>query len=45
MTDKRTLVHVTKGGVTEEYASEIADVLKNKYILEVDVLNLKESVS
>ncbi|MFB0504512.1 MAG: hypothetical protein ACETWE_11815 [Candidatus Bathyarchaeia archaeon] len=31
MMGRRTLVHVTEGGVTEEYAPEIADVSKNKH--------------
>lgn len=39
----RTLVaYETKGGATEESARRIADVLRSKYQLEVDLVNLKK---
>jgi menaquinone-dependent protoporphyrinogen IX oxidase len=46
MASNKTLIaYVTKGGVTEEAASVIADVLRNKYGLEVDLVNLKKNPS
>lgn len=43
---KKTLIaYVTKGGVTEEAASVIADVLRDKYGFEVDLINLKKNPS
>jgi len=46
MTGDRTLVaYVTKGGVTEEAASVISSVLRDKYGLVVDVVNLRENFS
>ena len=45
MADKRTLIApFTKGGVTEEYASEIANVLREKYGFDVDIVDLKKRV-
>jgi menaquinone-dependent protoporphyrinogen IX oxidase len=39
----RTLIaYQTKGGVTEESARKIADILRSKYQLEVDLVDLKE---
>jgi menaquinone-dependent protoporphyrinogen IX oxidase len=43
--DKTLLAYVTKGGVTEESARVIADVLRDKYGLEVDLINLKKTSS
>jgi menaquinone-dependent protoporphyrinogen oxidase len=44
LTGKRTIVaYATKGGVTEESASVIANVLRDKYGLEVDVIDLKKN--
>lgn len=44
MTRNKTLIaYVTKGGVTEEAASEIATVLRDKYELEVDLVNLRKT--
>jgi len=43
---ERTLIaYVTKGGVTEEATSIIANVLRDKYKLEVDIINLKKNPS
>jgi menaquinone-dependent protoporphyrinogen IX oxidase len=39
------VAHVTKGGVTEEVARVIAEVLRDKYGLEVDLVNLKKNSS
>jgi menaquinone-dependent protoporphyrinogen IX oxidase len=39
-TGKTLIAHATKGGVTEEAASLIAEILRNKYNLEVDTVNL-----
>ena len=41
MTEKTLVAYVTKGGVTEEYSSVIANVLRQKYGFEVDVINLR----
>jgi menaquinone-dependent protoporphyrinogen IX oxidase len=39
----RTLIaYQTKGGVTEESARKIADILRSKHQLEVDLVDLKE---
>jgi menaquinone-dependent protoporphyrinogen oxidase len=40
--NKTLIAYQTKGGVTEESARKIADVLRSKYQLEVDLLDLKE---
>jgi menaquinone-dependent protoporphyrinogen IX oxidase len=40
--DKTLIAYVTKGGVTEESARQIADILRSKYQLEVDLVDLKE---
>jgi len=46
MTGDRTLIaYVTKGGVTEEAASIIASVLRDKHGLEVDIVNLRKNPS
>jgi menaquinone-dependent protoporphyrinogen IX oxidase len=46
MSNGKTLIaYVTKGGVTEEAAREIANVLRGKYGLEVDLINLKKNAS
>ncbi len=46
MAGGRTLIaYVTKGGVTEENASLIAKVLRDKHGLEVDAINLKKNPS
>jgi menaquinone-dependent protoporphyrinogen oxidase len=43
-TNGKTLVaYATKGGVTEESANIIASVLRDKYKLEVDVINLTKN--
>jgi len=42
---KTLIAYVTKSGVTGESAGIIADVLKNKFGHEVDVVNLKETRS
>jgi menaquinone-dependent protoporphyrinogen oxidase len=43
-TSGKTLVaYATKGGVTEESANIIVSVLRNKYKLEVDVINLTKN--
>lgn len=39
------IVFVTKGGATEEYALEIASILREKYGLDLDVINLKKNKS
>ena len=39
---KTLVVYQTKGGVTGESARKIADILRSKYQLEVDLLDLKE---
>lgn len=41
-TNKTLLAYQTKGGVTEESARKIADILRSKYQLEVDMIDLKE---
>jgi menaquinone-dependent protoporphyrinogen IX oxidase len=46
MTGARTLLaYVTKGGVTEEAANVISSVLRDKYGLVVDLVNLRENSS
>ena len=40
--NKTLILYQTKGGVTEESARKIADVLRSKYHLEVDLVDLKE---
>jgi menaquinone-dependent protoporphyrinogen IX oxidase len=40
---KTLIAYFTKGGVTAEYASEIANVLREKHSLEVEVINLREN--
>ena len=46
MSGGKTLVaYVSKGGVTAEAASVTAEVLREKYRLEIDVVNLKKSLS
>jgi menaquinone-dependent protoporphyrinogen IX oxidase len=46
MTDNKTLIaYVSKGGVTEEAASVIANVLQEKYGFNVDVINLRKNSS
>jgi len=43
---KRTLIaFATKGGVTEESANVIADILRTKHGFEVDLVNLKKNPS
>ena len=43
MNENKTLItYQTKGGVTEESAQKIADILRSKYQLEVDLVDLKE---
>ena len=39
---KTLIAYETKGGATEEAARKIADVLRSKYQLEVDLVDLKE---
>ena len=40
--NKTRIAYETKGGATEEAARKIADVLRSKYQLEVDLVDLKE---
>lgn len=40
--NKALIVYQTKSGVTAESARKIADVLRSKYQLEVDLIDLKE---
>jgi menaquinone-dependent protoporphyrinogen IX oxidase len=43
MTENKTLiVYVTKGGATREFALEIANVLRDKYSVDPDVIDLKK---
>ena len=39
---KTLIAYITKGGATEEAARKIADVLRSKYQLEVDLADLKK---
>lgn len=46
MTENKTLIaYVTKGGATRDYASEIAGILKEKYGLKVDMVDLRKNKS
>lgn len=46
MANGKTLIaYFTKGGVTAEFASEIANVLRERYSFEVDLINLGENPS
>lgn len=45
MGDRTLIAYATRGGVTEEAASVIATVLRDKYGFEVDVVNLKKDPS
>ena len=40
--NKTLIAYETKGGATEESARKIAEVLRSKYQLEVDLVDLKE---
>ena len=40
--NKTLIAYVSKGGATEQSARKIADVLRSKYQLEVDLVDLKE---
>lgn len=40
--NKTLIAYETKGGATEEAARKIADILRSKYQLEVDIVDLKE---
>jgi menaquinone-dependent protoporphyrinogen oxidase len=40
--NKTLIVYETKGGATAEAARKLADVLRSKYQLEVDLIDLKE---
>lgn len=43
MTENKTLIaYETKQGATKEAATKIADILRSKYHLEVDLIDLKE---
>ena len=43
MTGNKTLIaYTTKGGATEKTAQKIAEVLRAKYGLEVDLVNLRK---
>ncbi|MCK4576887.1 hypothetical protein KAU34_10795 [candidate division WOR-3 bacterium] len=45
-TSNKTLVaYASKGGVTEESANVIADILRDKHSFEVDLVNLREESS
>ena len=39
--NKTLIAYMTKGGATEEAANVIADVLREKFVLDVDVVNLR----
>ena len=43
--DKTPVAYATKGGVTQEAAYAIAEVLREKYKLEIDMVNLRKNVS
>ena len=43
--NKTLIVYVSKGGATEEAARKIADTLRSKFQLEVDLVDLKEQKS
>ena len=46
MIENKTLIaYVTKGGATKEFALEIANVLRDKYNLDVEVIDLKKTKS
>ena len=45
MNGKTLIAYVTKGGVTEEAAHAITEVLRDQYGLEVDLVNLKKDSS
>jgi len=40
--DKTLIAYVTKGGATKEAAQKIADILRSKFNLEVEILDLKK---
>ena len=40
--NKTLIAYATKMGVTKESARKIADILRSKYALEVDLVDLKE---
>jgi len=40
--NKTVIAYETKGGATEESARKIADILRSKYHLEVDLIDLKK---
>jgi len=44
-TERTLIAYATKGGVTEESANVIADILRTKHGFEVDLVNLKKSPS
>jgi menaquinone-dependent protoporphyrinogen IX oxidase len=44
-TNKTLIAYVSKGGATEETARKIADTLRSKFQLEVDLVDLKEQKS
>jgi menaquinone-dependent protoporphyrinogen IX oxidase len=41
-TNKTLIAYETKGGITEESAQKIAEILRRKYQLEVDLVNLRK---
>jgi len=43
--NKTLIAYVTKGGVTEKYALEIARILREKYDFDVDMVDLKKNKS
>jgi menaquinone-dependent protoporphyrinogen IX oxidase len=43
--NKTLIIYVTKGGATEDYASIIAGVLRDKYALDVEVKDLRKTKS
>jgi len=45
MENKTLIAYVTKGGATKEFALEIANVLRDKYSLDVEVIDLKKAKS
>jgi len=43
--NKTLIVYVTRGGATEEVTFKIAEVLRQKYGFDIDVVNLRKNPS